>query len=49
MVVVILSCARIPPICIFPYNVYSKINTASTQIWEAVKSSTQVCMLHGGL
>ena len=34
-----LACvvARIPPVCIFPYNVYSKINTASTQIWEAVK------------
>ncbi|CAJ1371375.1 unnamed protein product [Effrenium voratum] len=39
----------IPPICIFPYNVYSKINTASTQIWEAVKATTQFCMLHGGL
>ena len=30
----------VPPICVFPYSVYSKINTAGVQLWEALKATT---------
>ena len=54
-----------PPICVFPYNVYSKIFTGSggcfgnryvgawlccsfaVQVWEGIKASTNMCMIHG--
>ena len=37
----------VPPICVFPYNVYSKVYSGSIQLWEAVKGSTKTCILHG--
>jgi len=39
--------AAVPPICVYPYSVYSKMFATSTQLWEAVKASTKVCMVHG--
>merc|ERR1711920_713447 len=37
----------VPPICVFPYNVYGKIWTQSIQVWESLKSVTKMCMIHG--
>merc|ERR1712113_28120 len=37
----------VPPVCVFPYNVYSKIFTQTIQLWESVKTATKTCMLHG--
>merc|ERR1712190_483441 len=37
----------VPPVCVFPYNAYSKVFTASVQLWEAVKGATKTCMIHG--
>merc|ERR1712224_791438 len=37
----------IPPICVFPYNVYGKALSASISLWESVKSETMTCMNHG--
>merc|ERR1712050_630942 len=39
--------ATVPEVCVFPYNVYSKIYSGSVQMWEAMKSATKRCMLHG--
>merc|ERR1712110_20265 len=39
----------VPPICVFPYNVYGKIWTASIQIWEGTKAITKMCMMHGSM
>lgn len=43
------SCAMrsVPPACTFPYTVYSKAFAGSAQVWEAVKASTQTCIIHG--
>ena len=37
-----------PPMCTFPYTVYSKAFAGSVQVWEAVKASTKSCMMHRG-
>lgn len=37
----------VPPICVFPYNVYGKVYSGSEQLWEAVKGATKTCMMHG--
>jgi hypothetical protein len=37
----------VPPICIFPYNVYGKVYSGSEQLWESVKGATKTCMMHG--
>jgi hypothetical protein len=44
------SCAMrsVPAACNFPYIVYSKAFAGSAQVWEAVKASTQTCIIHGG-
>jgi hypothetical protein len=39
---------NVPPMCTFPYTVYSKVFAGSVQVWEAVKASTKSCMLHRG-
>ena len=31
----------------FPYTVYAKAFAGSAQVWEAVKASTETCILHG--
>ena len=36
-----------PQVCTFPYTVYAKAFAGSVQVWEAVKASTQTCVLHG--
>merc|ERR1712083_500129 len=43
------TCAlqSVPPVCIFPYSVYSQIFASSIQLWEAVKAATRTCMVHG--
>jgi len=43
------TCAlqSIPPVCIFPYTVYSQLFSGSIEIWEAVKAATRSCMIHG--
>ena len=38
-----------PAACAFPYTVYSKAFGASSQVWEAVKASTQACAIKGGV
>merc|ERR1712194_906079 len=38
---------NVPSVCIFPYNVYSKMFAGSVQLWEAVKAATKTCMIHG--
>ena len=38
--------AAVPPICVYPYSVYSKMFSASTQLWESVKASTRVWVLY---
>merc|ERR1712087_37790 len=44
-----VDCAleNVPSVCIFPYNVYSKMFAGSVQLWEAVKAATKTCMIHG--
>ena len=37
----------VPAACNFPYAVYSKAFAGSAQVWEAVKASTQTCIIHG--
>lgn len=37
----------VPPVCTFPYSVYSKLFKVSQQLWESGKSVTNVCMVHG--
>ena len=39
---------NVPPMCTFPYTVYSKVFAGSVQVWEAVKASTKSCMMHRG-
>ena len=39
---------NVPPMCTFPYTVYSKVFAGSVQVWEAVKASTKSCMVHRG-
>ena len=39
---------NVPPMCTFPYTVYSKVFAGSVQVWEAVKASTKSCMMHKG-
>ena len=39
---------NVPPMCTFPYTVYSKAFAGSVQVWEAVKASTKSCMMHKG-
>jgi hypothetical protein len=39
--------SNVPPVCVFPYSVYSKMLAGSGQAWEAVKASTATCMIHG--
>ena len=43
------TCAMrsVPQVCTFPYTVYAKAFAGSVQVWEAVKASTQTCVLHG--
>ncbi len=43
------SCAMrsVPPACTFPYTAYAKAFAGSAQVWEAVKASTQTCIIHG--
>jgi len=36
----------VPPTCQLPYRVFGKLWTASIQLWEATKGSTQMCMMH---
>merc|ERR1712151_452156 len=38
---------NVPPVCVFPYNVYVKTFSGSTQLWEAVKGATKSCLVHG--
>lgn len=38
---------NVPPVCIFPYNAYSRLFASSVQLWEAVKASTKTCLMHG--
>ena len=42
------TCAlrTLPPVCAFPYTVYSKAFAGSVQVWEAVKASTKKCIIH---
>ena len=37
----------VPPVCVFPYMVYSKLFSASNELWEAVKGTTSSCQMHG--
>lgn len=37
----------IPFICSMPYNMYNAIFKMSIQLWEAVKTTTSVCQIHG--
>ena len=39
---------NVPPMCTFPYTVYSKVFAGSVQVWEAVKASSKACMMHRG-
>jgi hypothetical protein len=39
---------NVPPMCTFPYTVYSKVFAGSVQAWEAMKASTKSCMMHKG-
>ena len=43
------TCAMssLPATCTFPYTVYAKAFAGSIEVWEAVKASTQTCILHG--
>ena len=38
---------KVPPVCVFPYNVYKKAFAASTQLWEAAKGLTKTCQVQG--
>ena len=42
------TCAfsTLPPVCAFPYTVYSKAFAASVQVWEGVKAATKKCIIH---
>ena len=42
------TCAlrTLPPVCTFPYTVYSKAFAGSVQVWEAVKAATKKCIIH---
>ena len=42
------TCAlrTLPPVCAFPYTVYSKAFAGSVQVWEAVKAATKKCIIH---
>ena len=42
------TCAlrSLPPVCTFPYTVYSKAFAGSVQVWEAVKAATKKCIIH---
>lgn len=37
----------VPPTCVFPYMVYSRLFSASNELWEAVKGTTKACGVHG--
>ena len=37
----------VPPTCVFPYMVYSRVFSASNELWEALKGSTKSCTMHG--
>ena len=37
----------IPYTCVYPYNVYSKMFSASGQLWESTKAATKSCIIHG--
>lgn len=41
------SLENVPPVCIFPYNVYKKAFSASSQLWEAAKGLTKTCLVQG--
>ena len=38
---------NVPPICVFPYHVYKKAYSASSQLWEAAKGLAKTCQIQG--
>jgi len=41
--------SSIPVFCSIPYNLYNAVFRMSVQLWEAVKSTTKVCIVHGDI
>lgn len=43
----VLGNSVLPPVCQFPYDLYSKISGQMTDVWEGVKGSTNDCKMIG--
>jgi len=41
--------SAVPVFCSIPYNLYNAVFRMSVQLWEAVKSTTKLCLVHGDI
>merc|ERR1712194_215269 len=41
--------AAVPPVCSLPYNLYNALFAQSVQLWEAIKTASSTCQIHGNV